>query len=134
MADEAVTIELFGQPKGIPRRRTVGDNNAIEKGAVLQLIDPNTASGSIVEGGMCAGIAAEEKESGDGATTIGCYTQGVFDLVASGAITVGDAVAMSASINHVKAAPATVTSGAAILGYAEETAANGETIRVRLDL
>jgi hypothetical protein len=58
-------------------------------------------------------------------------------MVASGAITVGANVCASTtgSLNYVSdATGVTAVSGAAIIGYALETASDGETIQVRLKL
>lgn len=129
MANEAVIIEL-GVTGGNPIRRTCADAYGIEKGALLRLVDPNTISGANI--GVAqpfAGIAAAEKVANDGSTSIACYTEGVFDLYADGAITVGDNVCMSGAN---KVASCGAISGGCIVGYAEETATAAETIRVRL--
>jgi len=97
MANEATIIELLGDPKGKPIRFTVPNNDAIEKGALLELLDPRTASGAsaITSGAAFAGIAAEEKVAGDGSTSISAWTCGLFDIVSDVAIPIGSYVKMS---------------------------------------
>lgn len=109
---------------------TVADGTGIEKGAVLKLTDPRTAIIASAAGDMLAGIAAREKVANDGRTRLSVYRKGIFDLVASGAIVIGQAVqAAGAPANTVMAAAVT-SSGCAILGHALETASDGEVIQV----
>jgi len=86
----ATIIELHGQPKGGGFRASCADSIAIPKGTVLRWAqDPadNTVSGCLLTdaGVAFAGIANEEKEADDGATTIGMWTKGVFGITVSGA-------------------------------------------------
>ena len=124
MVNEAVIVELLGD-EGDVIYFTVTDATGIEKGALLTLSDPRTAAAG-TDGTICAGIAAAEKVALDGSTKLGCYTHGIFDLNASGAIAVGEAIALAGN-NEVKLAPNDF-SGAKVLGYALETAADNETI------
>lgn len=133
MAREAVKVELDGS-HGYIRRYTVADGVGISKGALLKFSDPRTAAiaDSTTGGGLCAGIASEEKVASDGQTSIGAWTAGVFDLYASGAIAVGVPVSFVTG-NYVKTA-VSLASGAIIAGYALEAASDGEQINVRLML
>ena len=129
MANEAVPIELNGLNAV---QRTVAEATTIEKYTLLALTDPNTAAASAAAEAF-GGIAAAEKEGGDGSTTLSAYITGVFDLTTVGpAITVGDWVSLSGANLIKEATEAEIQSGRAI-GKAEETSTAGsEVIRVRL--
>lgn len=136
MAREAVPVELYNG--GRQRRLTVADANAITKGTLLSLQDPRTASGSLgtsVAGAFpCAGVASMDKEASDGSTSITVWTDGIFEMYASGAITRGNPIVFTTG-NYVNAVGSTATaSGAIIAGYAMETASDGEVINVRINL
>lgn len=112
---------------------TCADGTGIEKGALLTLSDPNTASAATADG-YCAGIAQSEKIANDGMTSIGVYREGIFLLTCSAAITAGQAVAMTGSGNKVKPATA-ADKGSKVLGIAlETTASNGDTLLVELKI
>lgn len=134
MAFEATKVELTNET-GFPRSYTCASGTAITKGSLLNLSDPRTAAQSATEGEPLAGIASMDKSATDQSTRITAWTDGVFEMYASGAIVAGRPVmsAGSTGTNHVKLAP-TTASGAAILGYAEETAADDEVINVRVRL
>ena len=119
--------------KSLPSDFTVSDGTAIRKGAVLKLTDPRTAIASSGSGDMIAGIAAREKIASDGRTRLAVYSDGDFEMIASGAITVGFPVMSAGVDNMVKLAlPDGNISGAAILGYALETASDQEAVHIRL--
>lgn len=132
MANEATLVQNDSAAGNVVHNMTVADGVGINKGTVLKLTDPNTASASDGDLDVCAGIAASEKVASDGNTQLGVHKRGIFEMVASGAITVGAPVGSLGTTNYVKAAYG--ASGAAILGYALETATTGETINVRLNL
>ena len=135
MANEWTKVELYGANNdGNPIRYTCASGAAIAKGSLLILSDPRTgAAHTTTVGGYCAGIAAMDKSATDHSTSISAWTDGVFEAVASGAITVGHPVKSSNEANKIEAATNAVI-GSAILGYAMETASDGETINVRLRL
>ena len=131
MANEAVIIELLGNG-GDPIRFTVADGATIEKGTLLKLADPRTASASSSDGDICVGIAAAEKVANDGSTTLAAYTNGIFDLTDSGSgISVGLPVTIGGA-NLIKAAAAGEAETGDIFGYALETASASEVIAVRV--
>ena len=133
MANEAVkSYDESSGSGGVIQDYTVADGTGIEKGTVLRLTDPRTASATNTVGEALAGIAARDKVASDGRTRLSVYKKGYFEMKASGAITVGDAV-VSATSNFVQR-PVGAASGAQVLGYAEETATDGEVILVRVDL
>ena len=130
MANEATLIVELEPPINF----TVSNTTGIEKGAVCQLTDPMTAS--IASGAnMLAGIAASEKIASDGTTKLGMYRRGIFKVYASGAVLVGHAVCgtLDPWYNFVSQAGVTV-SGCGVLGHALETAANGETFLVAVNV
>jgi len=133
MANEATKVYSSSVAGDIIHDYTVADGTGIEKGTLLKLTDARTAIAHSGAGDKIAGIAAREKVADDGRTQLSVYRKGDFDMVASGAIVVGDPVIAAAEANMVKASDGSV-SGSAVLGYALETASCGETIQVRLDL
>lgn len=108
---------------------TCADGTGIEKGTLLKLTDPRTASASNGAGDIIAGIAAREKIANDGRTRIPVFTRGIFDMYASGAINAGAPVMSAGVSNEVKLATNGL-SGAAIIGYALETASDTEVIQI----
>jgi len=114
---------------------TVADGTQILKGTLLKLTDPRTAIKSSGAADMLAGIAARDKIANDGRTQLAVYRRGIFDMVASGAITVGFPVMSAGVTNMVKlASPDGSISGAAILGIALETASDQEAIQVAVNV
>lgn len=119
---------------------TVADGTQISKGILLKLTDPITASkhngATPATSPPAAGIAAMEKEASDGSTRISVWTDGIFDIFASSAISVGDAIVF-VNDGYVSAASTTLVapaSGSVIVGYALETASAGEQINCRIRL
>lgn len=123
---------------GVVQGFIVADGTAITKGTILKLTDPKTAIISTATNDPIAGIAARDKIASDGTTELSVYKKGVFEVVASGAITCGAPVISAASAtqpNLVKQPTSLVaSSGAAIMGYALETASDAESFLMRLDL
>lgn len=132
MANEAILRDRLQDPIDF----TVADGTGIEKGTLLKLTDPRTAIVTSATGDVLAGIAAREKIASDGRTRLAVYRKGIFDMLASGAITVGEPVVSDPSItvNAVVTAKGTAYSGASILGTALETATNGETFQVDVNI
>jgi len=129
MANEAVIIELLGDG-GNPVNFTVFDNEAIEKGTLMRLSGAGvrTATKSENAGAQTfAGIAAAEKVSGDGATTLACYTKGIFDLYHGGTSNIGDTVILS-GVNTV--CDGKVFMSGAAVGKMLEAGTNGGTMSV----
>ena len=130
MANEAVIVELLGN-RGDPVRYTCADATGISKGAILQLTDNRTAEASAADKPV-AGIAAEEKVANDGATTITCYTIGIFDILDSGARgNVGIPVVLGGA-NAVKDASGGDAETGLIFGKRFATAGAGGTEEVRV--
>ena len=121
MADEH-TLQ-FETALAIPM--TVGDTTGLERGALLQMYSPMTASGTLTVNGVCAGVVAEEKIASDGKTMAPIYREGYFRAIASGSITMGDGLIMAgpANPNQLMSAPSSDTvSGQNIVGLALEDA------------
>jgi hypothetical protein len=129
MANEATLIVRTAHPYDM----TVANGTGIEKGTLLKLTDPNTAIINSATNDAVAGIAASEKIANDGVTKLAVYREGRFKVTLSGSCTVGDALVLSSTANHVLAAPNAVTlSGTNIIGIALETGTNTETILMEL--
>lgn len=134
MPNEAVIIELLGNA-GNPVRFTVADGTALSGGDLLKIADPRTVSRATADGDLFAGVCAADKEANDGATSIGAYQYGIFDLYApttSATITAGQMVKLSGTNMIDLADDDTVENGGQVVGQALETTATGtaETIAV----
>jgi len=105
MANEAIIVELLGNPKGEAISINVANGATIKKGTILQLSGDRTGTAS--DGAnVFLGIAAADKEINDDSTTLSVWTRGIFKLTsASGNITRGAKVALSGA-NLIKAAAA----------------------------
>lgn len=136
MAREVTPVELYGQNNsGYKRRFAVLDGQSINKGDILALTTPRTASYAITTGSIFAGIASMDKEASDGSTSISTWQNGVFEMTASGAVTVGQRVKIAAPGNYIMATTNldNTSSYSLIVGVALETAADGEVINVRVN-
>jgi len=131
MANEWVKVELYGNNNdGQPVRYACADTDSFSKGQLMALVDPRVASLAVGATNIAyAGVASMDKESGDGATSISCWTQGIFEVVASGAIRAGDLI-RGVSENVV----ASCSAGTTVIGRCLEAAADAETVNVRLNL
>jgi len=138
MVSGAAIIELMGQPKGVPVRFTVANTLAIEKGDILRLKEPRTASGCLASdvGVPFCGIAAEEKVASDGATSIGVWTKGIFDCVIDTALPAGSMLRISGcnELGYLAASGIASVSGGEIVGKLLEDSAAGEVCAVALGI
>jgi len=126
MANEAVLI----YEDSIPFPFTVADGTGIEKGSLLSMTDPMTAVVPSADDAAVAGIAAEEKIASDGKTKLGVYRSGIFRVLASGSITVGDALLIDGEAdNYVYTSG---VNGENIVGIALETATDEQTFLMEL--
>lgn len=122
----------------VPIPFTCADGTTIEKGTVLKLADPDTASASTGASDIVAGICVVEKIASDGRTKVSVI-RGPGDQLratASGAIAVGDPIGTSATGANFVASIVNVAnlSGMKRLGYALETAATNETFKYELNI
>ncbi len=130
MAREAIILSRYS----IHYNVTVADGTGIEQGTFLKLADPNTASASTGTNDIFAGFAYNEKIASDGNTKL-AVLGGEGDIVkvtASGNVAVGCALKTAAPGNYVM--QITELSDSNIVGYALETATDGETFRMRLSI
>lgn len=128
MADEAICIVA-------PTRfhqYTVADANALPKGTLLAMSDPNTAAATSADNDVFAGICMTEKVANDGVTQITAALDGVWalDCTAAG-ITVGNQVTIGGA-NQIKIYTTLDDEKGYVVGRALETTAGSETIMVRL--
>lgn len=133
MANEAVIIELLGNG-GDPVRYTVADGTGIEKGTVMELVDPRTAQKVSGAGVVIAGIAAAEKVANDGQTSLAVYTNGIFDLTcaATGTATLGSYVRAAANDNTITVMTTLDDETGKAIGKSLETGGNNEVVAVRV--
>ncbi len=136
----AKVIELTNET-GFIRRFKVVDGTAISQGLLLKITTPRTAAavGEVLVNTVppCAGIASMDKEANDGSTSISVWTDGIFDMMCSGAIIIGAPVRIAGgNTSQVSVASNTtpIASGAVVLGYAMETGADGDIINIRVRL
>jgi len=93
MANEAVLRQWIENPIDF----TCADGTGIEKGAILTMTDPRTAVISTTDGGVVAGICAREQIANDGRTQVAVYRRGIFDMLCSQAVAIGQPVMSYAS-------------------------------------
>ena len=131
---EAQIVELLGD-RGDVVRYTVADGTTISKGTLLKVTGTRTAArtptNSILTQVPLAGIAAVDKVANDGSTTLGVYTNGIFEMRVSqnGGVNPGDYVTTSGANNQIKlAAAADVISGAVLGKVLEKGADTSEVI------
>jgi len=120
---------MYDQDTPVPF--TVADGTGIEKGSLLKMTDPMTASLSDGKEDIIAGVAATEKIASDGNTKLGVFRRGIWKCTASGSITVGDALISSATVSANLVETAGVNAED-IVGIALETATDTQTLLVEL--
>ena len=128
MTDELTLILEIAPP--VPF--TCANATGIEKGAILKMTDPRTASLADGDTDIVAGIAASEKIASDGNTTVPIYRQGWFKVKASGNTTAGDALITAASTGGTNQVATAAVNSENIIGIALETATVGETFLMEL--
>jgi hypothetical protein len=123
----------------VSRRYTCATSTGIKKGTFLKLSADQTAAASVGTGDIFIGFAhADVNMSTDTAfnteTSITADKGQMYELVASGAITIGAYVKTAAPGNYVmQCTDADMTASIAIVvGRANETASDGETINVEV--
>jgi|SRR3990167_2476125 len=127
----AVIIELLGN-RGDPVRYTADNTNpSISKGDLVFLVDPRKVSGANLATGAAAGVAAADKESGDGATSVSVYTNGIFDIVDGTGLGVGTLCRISGG-NYIVAATAAQMLSGMVLGKCLELGSPEEYVAVKV--
>ncbi|NOR85272.1 hypothetical protein GQ473_04080 [archaeon] len=133
MANEAVIIELLGN-EGDVVQYTVAAGTAITKGTLMYLSsDPRTILATSAQGQIFVGIASTDKTATDGATKIGVYTNGIFDLTDSSAgMTLGDICKIGGANLVATSDEAGALATAEHVGLVLETAAANEVVAVKI--
>src|SRR4030042_5699109 len=99
MTNEAVKVTLLGSNNdGDQIRYTVADGYTISKGTILALSNPMTASSAFTSPVPLCGIASMDKDASDGSTTISAWTNGIFKIYTSGALTAGAPVIIAPDV------------------------------------
>ena len=106
---------------------------AIAKGAICKMSDNMTAALSDGDADVVAGIAKGEKISGDGKLRHGMYRGGIFRVIASGSITVGDALMTAGATGGANYVATAAADSNNLLGIALESVSTGETLRMELN-
>lgn len=122
MANEHVQVEW----RGHPRHFIIADGSSgsdVAKGSFMFLADARLAAINTTSGQVGAGVLAREKIGGDGRVSSPLWVNGIFRAKASGAISAGDPVAISGTVNLITASPAGAQ-GAKVIGTALEDIAN----------
>jgi len=121
------------------RRYTCATGTGIAKHTYLKCSGDQTAAASVGTGDAFVGFAhADVNKETDTAfnteTSVTADKGGIYDLVASGAITINSYVKTAAPGNYVmEATDADMTSSIAVhMGIARETASDGETFNVEV--
>ncbi len=129
MANAVATL-IFETEAPIPM--TCADGTNIPKGTVLKLTTPFTVEASSADNDLFGGIAAEEKISGDGKTTIAVYRKGYFKVEAgTSGVTVGLDVVIEAANEFTDYTTLDNEKGI-VFGKALETATNGQFFLIDL--
>lgn len=136
LGQPAVTVELHGD-RGNVMRYTVADGTAISGGTLMKASNPKTAAEATADNDIVAGIAAAAKEANDGATTLGLYQKGIFDIMVDdiAAVAVGDDLTISGA-NTLKKYTTLDNEKGYVLGKALESTSGGtpEVILVKVNL
>lgn len=112
---------------------TCADGTGIEKGAILTMTDPMTASLCTTDGAVVAGIAAAEKIANDGQVKIPVYRRGIFKGLAGTAITgIGAPIDTHASTGATNEIAICAAGHDNQLGHALETVSDEETFLFEL--
>jgi len=124
--------------KSLPVALTVADGTGINKGTLLKMADPRTASAATALNDIVAGISATEKIASDGRVSV-AVIQGPgdeFTVKVCGNVTAGDPIGVSTGEgNNVRSIAAIPNlSPHKRLGWALNTVTNGQTLRYKLDM
>lgn len=129
MADECILMIETELP--IPM--TCADGTGIEKGAVLELADTNTAKTTTGDTDPCAGICQSEKIASDGITSVSVYRGGYFLGVAGVAgVVFGEPVITDTSTSSANRLVKADTNSENIVGTCLQTASSGNTFLFHL--
>ncbi len=109
----------------IPVNFTCSTLATIEKGAIVKMTNPMTASLSASANQIVAGIVQSEKLAAETSqNSVAVYRGGIFRVTCSGTCNIGKGVVTAISANHVQEATANQEN---ILGIMLETGTEGQT-------
>lgn len=127
MANELVNIEL---PKLIVNR-ICAEATAIPLHTLMKISgSPNTVSASAGDEDKYGGITVEEFTGGENLTHVGCAMDGVWDVLTSGAVTLGVHVMVGGANTVTPAVEADYPLGT-VCAKCEETAGGAAVTRMR---
>jgi len=130
MADECI-LKVETE---IPVTMNATDGVGIEKGAVLKLTNPNTASLSNGDTDACGGIAQSEKIASDGTASVSVYKGGIFEGTAGIAgVTVGSAIITDSSTSGANRLVNADVNSENIVGRCLQTATSGNRFLFELN-
>ena len=129
-----MAVAVLRQKRSEPTSFTCADGVAIPKGTLLALTDNRTAVQNSTSGSVLAGICARDKVASDGRTEVGVFTDGIFAMTFSGSGTNGLAVMGSTASQDAVEQASPTERGREILGHLLQTATNGETVQVELNI
>jgi len=110
----------------LPVPMTCANGTGIEKGAVLELADANTAQTTTGDTDPCAGICQSEKIISDGITTVSVWKRGIFRGTAGVAgVVFGEALITDTSTSSANRLVKADAGSENIVGRCLETAASG---------
>ncbi|MFA6190675.1 MAG: hypothetical protein WC711_04185 [Candidatus Staskawiczbacteria bacterium] len=120
----------------IPIPMIVVDGTGIEKGTAVQSTDPLTVSAVSASTNVAGGIIGSEKIASNGVTKANVYRGGIFKVYASGSVTNGDLLGADVDNDFYSlTAPQSITtSNARIWGISLESATDGETFLMELNI
>ena len=99
MTNEAVLVLKTGEPIDFIVSNLVG----VEKGTIMELTDPRTATANNGTGDVFAGIARREKIASDGRTRLALFRNGLFRMKsAAGAIITAGAWVTTSGPNVIR--------------------------------
>ena len=109
------------------------EGTGIEKGAVLKLTSPMTASAADGDTDTVAGICAYEKLAGNGNISVSVYRAGIFKGYAGAAgVTAGNAIITDVGTGSANELVDADLNSENIVGIALETAADGDVFLFEL--
>lgn len=135
MVNEWVKVELYGaNGDGNPIRYAISSDVAVSKGAIMQLLTGRATTPASTAAVAVAGIAAQDHNPADAETSISVWTDGRFRAVAGAGFVVGSLLTVSDALYNQVCGNFASTSDALLAPFAraEDTAAKGDTITVRL--
>ena len=132
MAGEVVVTDVLGNGGDVISYNIL-DGSTCPKGSIMELADGRTIQVCTATNKALAGVLCVEKTASDGVVKAGVYTNIVGKFtVSGGGVTLGAQVVVSSAANYIKDLDTLDEESGDIIGYALETATDGETVHVRV--